>query len=108
VGEVVVMLQGQIWFGETPGDKGRPYLVVTRNEAIALLNTVLVAPVTRSVRGIPTEVALGPDEGLRQACAATFDNVIPVRKAHLTRHLGSIGNGRRHEVCAAMRAAIDC
>lgn len=102
------MRQGEIWFGQTPSEKGRPYLVLTRDEAISFLNTVLVAPITRSVRGIPTEVPLGPHDGLRQDCAATLDNSIAIRRAYLTVHLGSIGAGRWPHVCAAMRAAIDC
>ena len=102
------MRQGDIWFGETPDNKGRPYLVLTRNEALPLLSAVLVAPITRSVRGIPTEVPLGPDNGLRQECAATLDNAIAIRRAYLTAHLGDLGDGRWSEVCTAMRAAIDC
>jgi mRNA interferase MazF len=102
------MRQGDIWFGQTPSETGRPYLVLTRNEAIGYLNTVLVAPVTRSVRGIPTEIPLGSDEGLRVDCAATLDNSIAIRRSYLTVHLGAIDVGRWHEVCTAMRAAIDC
>ena len=102
------MRQGDIWFGETPDSKGRPYLVLTRNEALPLLGTVLVAPITRSVRGIPTEVPLGPDNGLRQECAATLDNAIAIRRVYLTARLGDLGDGRWSEVCTAMRAAIDC
>ena len=102
------MRQGDIWVGETPTEKGRPYLVLTRNEAIGYLTTVLVAPVTRSVRGIPTEVPLGPDDGLRQECAATLDNSIAIRRAYLTAHIGSITAGRWPDVCAAMHAALDC
>lgn len=102
------MRQGEIWFGQTPSEKGRPYLVLTRNEAIGYLNTVLVAPVTRSVRGIPTEVPLGTEDGLRQVCAATLDNSIAIRRAYMKVHLGALDMGRWHEVCAAMRAAIDC
>src|SRR3954468_9073021 len=52
--------RGDIWWGEAPDQKGRPYLVLTRDEAIPVLRTVLAAPVTRTVRGIPTEVSLGP------------------------------------------------
>jgi mRNA interferase MazF len=102
------MRQGDIWFGETPREKGRPYLVLIRNEAIGYLNTVLVAPITRSMRGIPTEVPLGPDDGLTQECVATLDNSIAIRRTYLTHHLGSIRGGRWPEVCAAMRAALDC
>ncbi len=60
------------------------------------------------MRGIPTEVALGEVEGLRFECAATIDNVKSVPKAAFTRQLGSLGTHRWAEVCAAMRAAIDC
>ena len=108
MGEVVVMRQGDIWFGQTPSEKGRPYLVLTRNEAIGLLNTVLVAPVTRSVRGIPTEVPLGPDDGLRLDCAASVDNSLAIRRSYLTDQIGALSPGRWPDVCAAMRAAIDC
>jgi mRNA interferase MazF len=83
-------------------------LVLTRDRAVPVLRTVLVAPVTRSMRGVPTEVALGDAEGLRYQCAATIDNLKSVPKAVFTRQLGSLGVERRPEVCAAMRAAIDC
>jgi mRNA interferase MazF len=108
VGEVVVMRQGEIWYGESPSRKGRPYLVLTRNQAIGLLNTVLVAPITRTIRGIPTEVVLGTDDGLNQQCVASIDNALAFRRAYLTEHLGAVDAHRWHEVCAAMRAAIDC
>ena len=70
--------QGEIWWAETE-DKRRPVLVVTRSEAIPVLTWLVVAPVTRTVRGIPTEIALGPEEGLPEPCAASFDNVQPIR-----------------------------
>jgi mRNA interferase MazF len=56
--------RGEVWWGEATDEKGRPYLVLTRDEAIPVLRAILVAPVTRTVRGIPTEVPLGSEEGL--------------------------------------------
>jgi mRNA-degrading endonuclease toxin of MazEF toxin-antitoxin module len=59
-------------------------------------------------RGIPTELELDEDDGIRIESCATFDNVKTIRKAYLTRRVGAVSHGRWHEVCAAMRAAIDC
>ena len=98
--------QGDIWWAESP-NKRRPVLVVTRSEAIPVLEWVVVAPITRSVRGIPTEVALDRADGLLDHCAASFDNLQPIRKAFLTQWIGSIAL-RRVEICRALEALADC
>lgn len=100
--------QGDIWWTDLPGDKRRPVLVVTRSEAIPVLTTILVAPITRTVRGIPTEVALGQDQGLGSACVATFDNLVPVRRSRLVEHIGELTIDQRDEICRAIRALTDC
>jgi mRNA interferase MazF len=100
--------RGEVWWGEAPDAKGRPYLVLTRDEAIPVLRMILVAPVTRTVRGIPTEVALGADEGLPSEGVASLDNVLTFPKEMLVRRLGSLAPGRRGEPCEALRAATDC
>ena len=99
-------VQGDIWWAEAE-DRRRPVLVVTRDEAIPVLTRILVAPVTRTVRGIPTELPLEPDDGLPQSCAASFDNLQPIRKSFLTDRLGSIRNPR-HEICATLEALANC
>lgn len=66
-----------------------------------------MAPVTRTIRGIPTEVGLGPDEGLREDCVASFDNLRPVLRANLTERIGSLGS-RRIDICRALAALADC
>jgi len=93
---------------ETPNDKRRPVLVVTRNEAIPVLNNVVVAPVTSTLRGIPTCIPAGPDEGLDHASEATFDNLAAVPKAVLTTRLGALGPLGRRTMCEALRALADC
>ncbi|MCY3787094.1 MAG: type II toxin-antitoxin system PemK/MazF family toxin [bacterium] len=98
--------QGDVWWAEAE-DRRRPVLVVTRDEAIPVLTRILVAPVTRTVRGIPTELILDADDGLPQPCAASFDNLQPIRKSFLTDRLGSIRH-RRHEICATLEALADC
>lgn len=100
--------QGDIWWLEAENDKGRPCLVLTRDRAIGVLDAVLVAPITRTVRGIRTEIALGENDGLPIACAATIDNTNVVPKSSLTRRVGALSAGRWNEVCDAWRAAVDC
>jgi mRNA interferase MazF len=100
--------RGELWWGEAPDAKARPYLVLTRDEAIPVLRTILVAPVTRTIRGIPTEVPLGAEEGLPSDAVASMDNVLPFPKSLLVRRLGSLAPDRRGEPCEALRAATDC
>jgi mRNA interferase MazF len=72
-----------VWWAEAE-DKRRPVLIVTRSDAIPVLRRLVVAPVTRTVRGIPTEIALGSDEGMPVECVASFDNLQPVNRRLLT------------------------
>ena len=104
----MVPARGEVWWGEAPNRKGRPYLVLTRDEAIPVLRTILVAPVTRTVRGIPTEVPLGPAEGLPAEGVAALDNVLTFPKSMLIRRIGALSVGRSGEPCEALRAAVDC
>lgn len=99
--------QGEVWWAEAE-DKRRPVLIVTRNDAIPVLRRLVVAPVTRSIRGIPTEVALGEDEGLPVACAASFDNLQPINRHVLTQRSGALPAARRHRICRALAALADC
>lgn len=104
---VAAPAQGEVWWAEAE-DKRRPVLVVTRSEAIPVLTWIVVAPVTRTVRGIPTEVALGAEEGLPRECAAAFDNVQPIRRSFLTEPVGRLAAARRIEICQALAALADC
>lgn len=103
-----MIAQGDIWFLETPDDKRRPVLVVTRDEAVAVLNNVVVAPVTTSIRRIPTCIPLGREEGIDRESVATFDNLAAVPKSLLTRRLGALGVAGRERICAALRSVADC
>ncbi len=99
-------LQGEIWWAETE-DKRRPVLVITRSEAVPVLTGIIVAPVTRTVRDIPTEIRLGEAEGLPVECAASFDNLQRIRRSALAEQIGDLG-ARREQICAALRALADC
>ena len=100
--------RGDIWWGEAPDAKGRPYLVLTRDEAVPVLRTILVAPITGTIRGIPTEVPVGVEEGLPAEGVASLDNVLAFPKSMLVRRMGALGPERRDEPCEALRAATDC
>lgn len=100
--------RGEIWWGEIEGVGRRPFLVMSRDAAIPVLNAVLAAPLTRTVRGIPTELALGRDDGLAVDSAASFDNLRVIPKSHLIERLVGLSATRMAEACAALRAAVDC
>jgi mRNA interferase MazF len=103
----VTIGQGEIWWGEAHGTKGRPYLILTRDEAIPVLRTLLVAPVSRTIRDIPTEVPLGISEGLPVASVAAMDGVLTFPKSMLVRRIGALAPKRRTELGRALAAAID-
>ncbi len=99
--------RGEVWCGEIENLGRRPFLVMTRSAAIAVLNGVLAAPVTRTVRNIPTEVSLGTDDGTPTECAASFDNLRVVPKAYLVDRVWVLDASRLAEACAALHAAVD-
>jgi mRNA interferase MazF len=104
---LVTPAQGEVWWAEAQ-DKRRPVLVVTRSDAVAVLGWIIVAPVTRTVRRIPTEVMLGIEHGLPDECVASFDNLQPIRRSFLTQRVGELAIDEREEICRALRALADC
>lgn len=104
---MTVPRQGEVWWARAE-DKRRPVLVVTRSDAIPVLDRIVVAPMTRTVRGIPTEIRFGPDDGLPTECAASFDNLQPINRHLLTERLGTLDAARRREICNALTALSDC
>jgi mRNA interferase MazF len=103
----VVVARGDVWWGEAPDEKGRPFLIVSRDIANEVMQRVLVAPVSTRIRDLPSELRLGPEEGLPVECAASFDNLRPFPKTMLVRRLGGLG-ARSHEICTTAGAALDC
>ncbi len=88
-------------------DKTRPALVLTRGSAIEYLNAVTIATITRSLRGAPTEIRLGVDEGLKEESAANLDALQTVPKQRIGRYLGSLSRQRKAELRAALLFALD-
>ena len=102
------MKRGEIWWIEHPDAGRRPACILTREAAIEVLTSVLVAPATRTVRGIPSEVALTRDDGMPSECALSFDNITIVPKGLLTERITALPEARREELCRALRAATGC
>ena len=101
--------RAEIWlFSFERPDKRRPVLVLTRSEVIPLLHTVMVAPITSTIHGAPSEVLVGVDEGLKQDSAINLDHVQTVSKAALKRFVGTVGSRKMNEVCRALAVATGC
>jgi len=103
-----VVNRGEVWWIEHPDAGRRPACVMTRQAAIPVLNSVLVAPATRTIRGIPSEVALTRQDGMPDDCALSFDNLTTVPKALFTVRITSVPEARLSELCRALRAATGC
>lgn len=99
------MRRGDVYEVDFPSGR-RPGVVVTRDRAIPVLQNVTVAEVTSTVRGAPTEVLLGPDQGLLRECVASCDNLQTVPKDALGRHRGSLGPEPAHRLNQALRIAL--
>lgn len=102
-----MVAKGEVWWLETPDEKGRPVLVVSRDEANLVMQRVMVAPVTRTLRSAPSQLPVGRDEGLPIESVANFDDLASVPKSLLVRRLGNLGP-RLHEMCERLRAMADC
>jgi mRNA interferase MazF len=100
--------RGEIWWLEQPQAGRRPVCILTRQAAIPVLESVLVAPATRTVREIPSEVILDADDGLPERCALSFDNLRTVRRALLTERITRLSPARLDETCRALAVAAGC
>lgn len=89
-------------------DRARPAVVMHRDFAGRALSAVLVAPLTTTIRDIPTAVRLGPDDGVDRACVASLDNLTLLDKQRLVRRLGQLGPERMAELCRALAVAVAC
>lgn len=94
------------WYAFKAPDKKRPVLILTRNSAIAVLNTVTIAPITSTIRNIPTEVILTGDDGLPNTCAANFDNIQTVPKSNVGDRIARLTARRMRESVAAVSFAL--
>jgi mRNA interferase MazF len=83
-------------------------VVLTRESAIGYLSAVTVAPITSTVRGVPSEVRLSEADGMKSECAVNLHNLVTVSKAHLGRRVAMLNAERLREICAALGFAVGC
>ena len=96
------------WADLGPPAGRRPVCVLTRDAAIAVLTAVTCAPITRTIRGIRSEVEIGIEQGLPEACVISCDNVITVPIGDLDSDpVGHLGEIKRTELDRALRYALD-
>ena len=91
-----------------PPDKKRPVVVLTRDSSIAYLATVTIAPITSTIRGVPSEVVLDEEDGMKAPCAVNLHNAVTVSQGRLGRRVARLSSMRMSEICAALRFSLGC
>ena len=102
------MKRGEVWWVEHPSAGRRPHLVLTRDAAIDILTGVLGVPTTTTVRGIPTEIEIGPDDGMPTRCVLSLDNTRVLPKSFFVERICQLGADRMDRVCRALAIATGC
>ncbi len=100
--------RGEVWWGETLTHGRRPYIVLTRDEAIEKLDQVIVVPLTTTVRDLPNEVQLDQAEGMPRACVTSIDNLSTIAKGQLVERITVLGPAKMDEVCRGLDTTVAC
>ena len=101
--------RGEVWlYAFKAPDKRRPVVVLTRESVLPLLQTAMVAPVTSTIRGLPSEVGVGVAEGLKRDSVVNLDWVQTVEQRRLKYYLGSLDDSKMAQVCRALAVATGC
>jgi len=98
--------RGEVWLAEL--DKRRPVVVLTRDPLGRVLRSVIVGPVTSTVRGLSTEVELSAADGVRRQSAVNLDNIQLLPRTRLVRRVGKAAPATMERICAAAAEAIGC
>ncbi|HWO25593.1 MAG TPA: type II toxin-antitoxin system PemK/MazF family toxin [Kofleriaceae bacterium] len=102
------MRRGEIWWADLPVPVGsRPVVILTRDAVLHSIQSVVVGLVTRTVRGLPTEVELGRRQALAVRCVANLDNIFTVPRPRLVRRMGACDADKLQELHQAIKAAFD-
>ncbi len=102
------MRRGEIWWAELAPPAGRrPVLLLSRNSVYPVRNAVTVATVTRTVRNIPVEVPLGPEDGMPAKCVVNLDEIVTIRKSRIGERITSLSDEKMTAVSRAIIFALD-
>ena len=101
------MRRGEIWWAELASPAGkRPVLLLSRNEAYAVRELVIVAPLTTRIRGIPSEVSLGDEDGVPRACVINLDTITTIAKSSLRERLTALSAEKLKAVEEALHFSL--
>lgn len=100
--------RGEVWWAEDPDAGRRPHLVLTRDSAMPVLHSVIAVPATTTVRGVPTEVPLGVEDGMPADGILLLDDLSLMPKAFFRERICVLGPERMYEVCRALAIATGC
>jgi mRNA interferase MazF len=101
------MTRGEIWWASLPVPAGRrPVVLVSRESAYPVRTSVAVAEVSRTIRGIPSEVTLGKRDGLARRCVINTDNLVTIPKAWLDSRIAGLRADKRDALDAALRFSL--
>ncbi len=102
------MRRGEVWRADLPSPVGRrPVLLLSRDAAYRVRTSVTVAVVTRTVRGIPVEVTLGPEQGMPASCVVNLDDILTIPKSLLAGQITSLPSDKMAAVAKAIAFALD-
>ena len=102
------MRRGEVWWAELPAPAGRrPVVLISRDQAYAVRASVTVAPVTRTIRSIPVEVQLGPEDGMPAECVVNADDILTVPLARIRDRITTLSQQKIDAVGSAVRFALD-
>ena len=101
-------MRGEVWFAATPGGD-RPVLILTRDPVADRIGSVVVAALTRTRRGLVSELVLTPtDDGVPTECVVNFDNIHTVSRSAFRRRVTLLPAPRMARACRAFRDAVGC
>jgi mRNA interferase MazF len=102
------MDRGEVWWADLPQPVGRrPVLILTRSNAVARRNQVVVAQITRTVHRVKSEVSLSQGDGMPRACVVNCDVLLTVPKSRLARRITALSTAKLDEVHLALRYALE-
>ena len=102
------MKRGEVWWAELPSPIGtRPVLLLSRNEAYAVRNAITIAEITTTIREIPVEVPLGPEDGLPKKCVVNLDTIVTIRKKSLKEKITMLDTEKIKQVNDAIKFSLD-
>ena len=101
------MLRGEVWWAGLPAPQGkRPVLILSRDKAVQVRSHVTVAPLSRTIRELPTEVLLDPSDGVPKRCVVNLDSIGTIPKVLLRERICFLSAGKMREVASAIRFAL--